>query len=243
MPENFNELTGPQLIALVKLMHAKGDQSLKTLQILLNKNLPSFLFIKLDAKDRMLPFVDWVFQENTLTAQLIPEYKGFYGPKGEFDNLKLGEFHFTELFYKLLINGDDIAINNLIAVLYRKPKRGYNKKRDSEGDIRRPFNSNEVDYYAKIIARWPPHVKNAILMWYDGCRQNLVELYDKVFSTAGEDAADELGMYNIIRNLSGDKFGPIKEVEQIFVHHAFLEIEKIIEENEEAEKQMKQAAK
>jgi hypothetical protein len=241
LPENFNELTGKQLVKLAHLTGASTGHERRVLQILLNKNSLSFALIPVDVKWRLLRFIDWVFAANTLTAQLIPKYKGFVGAKGDFDNLTLSEFHFTELFYKMMVNGDETAACKLIAVLYRLPKKRYNYKKDSDGDARREFNSNEIDFYSKIIdKKFSPAVKTAVVMWYDGCRQNLIELYDKAFSAPGaQEDADEFGMYNMIRNLSGATFGPIKEVEKIFVHSAFVEVEKIMEDNERMEREMK----
>lgn len=243
LPENFNELTGKQLICIAAMMHSKVNQERKTLQVLLNKRLLPFLCIANDAKARMLEYIDWIFQKNTLTAQLITKHKGLVGPKSEFDNLTMGEFHFTELFYKQIIDGNESAVAKLIAVLYRKAKPGYDYKKDPDGDARCEFNANEVAYYAQIIERkFSPAVKTAIIMWYDGCRQSLIELYDKAFSAPGaQEDAESFGMYDMIRNLSGDKFGTIKDTEKIFIHSAFVEVEKIMDDNERMEREMKKA--
>jgi len=241
MPENFNELTGAQLIRIARMLKAGIMDELKLLRILLNKSRIKFWCIPLDAKARMLNLFDWVFAANTLTAQLITSYKGYYAPKGEFDNLTLAEFHFTELFYKMIIEGNDDALNSLIAVLYRKPKRNYDFGKDVDGDARIEFNANLIEYNSKRIARlFSGEVKTAMMMWYDGCRQHLTELYNEAFSSPGaQETVDEYGMYNLIRNLSGDRFGTIKEVEKVFVHTAFVEVEKIIEDNKKTEAEIK----
>lgn len=241
IPKNFNELTGAQLMRIAGMIKAGAVNEMDLLRTLLNKSRIKFWCIAVDAKARMLPFVDWVFSANTLTAQLITSYKGYYAPKAEFDNLTLAEFHFTELFYKPAIDGDESALNELIAVLYRRPKPNYDFIKDIDGDARVEFNANVIPYNAKRIARlFPGEVKTAIMMLYDGCREHLKELYDDAFSAPGaQETADELGMYNLIRNLSGDRFGTIKEVEKVFVHTAFVEVEKIIEENKKTEAEIK----
>ncbi|MEP7319555.1 MAG: hypothetical protein ABI921_12465 [Panacibacter sp.] len=236
LPENFNELTGDQVVRIAKLLRQENDNAAHELQLLhelLDINMFSFFRIPLDAKAAMLTLIDWVFGDNTLTKQLLPEYKGFFGPKSEFDNLTLGEFHCSETYYHGMAAGDQAALNNLVAVLYRVPAENYDIEKDSAGDIRITFNTNELAFYAKKIASWPIEVKTAIVMWYDGCRQNLVQLYDEVFSAPGapDHTQEETGMYSMIRNLSGDKFGKIKEVESVYVHNAFFEIEQVMEDN------------
>jgi hypothetical protein len=211
------------------------------LQILLDKNDLSFAKIPRDAKARMTQYIDWVFAANTLTEQHIKSFNGYCAPKSEFDNLTLAEFHFTELFYRQIIDGDGHALDKLIAVLCREPKKDYDFKRDVDGDARAAFNANVINYSANRISKtFPAKVKTAILMWYDGCRQHLAELYPDAFSAPGaKETSDELGMYDMIRSLSGDRFGTINEVEKVFVHTAFVEIEKIIEENRKTEAQLK----
>lgn len=227
VPESYNELSGKQLISIAALFLADmkpGAARLKSLKILLDKSFISFAVIPADAKARMLQYIEWVFKKNTLTDQVLPTYRGFVGPKKEFDNLTLAEFHFAERYYQELITeeGTD-ALNKLVAVLYRKPKPGYDYKLDSDGDARQRFNANEVDHYAAIISHWPAAVKQAVLFFYDGCRQYLLELYDEVFSgNSGEENED--GMFGIIRGISGDKYGDIDKVEQLNIHTALSEL-------------------
>jgi hypothetical protein len=243
MPEEFNDLTGDQLIKLASLKMTgapKDVAELKALRILLNISEYAFFKISNDIKYRMLQFAEWVWKENTLTKQVLPECYGFYGFKGEFDNLTLGEFHFSEIYYNQLVNGEteeekEEGLNNLVATLYRKPKEDYDTELDSEGDIRIPFNSNETAYYAQTIQFWPPSVKLAIVYIYDGCRQHLINLYDKVFKGSGGDENND-GMFGIIRGLSGDKYGEFDKVERLNIHTALLEIEYQIKEAEELEK-------
>lgn len=242
LPENFNELSKKQLLWLARLMNEKDKEyhELEVLQMLLDLKLYQFFRMSNDAKERMLPFISWVFGENTLTAQLLPEYEGLHAPKGEFDNLTLGEFHYTETYYHQFTKGNIDALDLLIAVLYRRPKKFYDTKLDSDGDIRVKFNKNEIEYYAKLVKRWPPSVKTAIVIWYDGCKQQLVKLYKEVFEESGTDHnTEDTGMYSIIRNMSGDKFGNIDQVEKVLVHHAFYEITLIMEDNRRIEAEMK----
>ena len=243
----YNELTGRQLIKLSPLLKLNSVYdltiSLQVLQVLLNKSTTSFYFMSLDFRERALEHVQWVFQKNTLTKQLLPEIKGFFGPKSNFDNLTLEEYHCAEIFYsELLEDKDPAALDKLIAVLYRKPKSFfYNQEKDSAGDVRMPFNEHEIDYWAKQISRWQPALKDAVLLWYDGCRQHLISLYSAVFTAPSDLPAKEdpgsRGMFGVIRQIAdGNKYGQFEQVKKLNIHTALLEMEQLIKEAAEASK-------
>jgi len=137
--------------------------------------------MSIDIKERLVQLSEWIYLKNTLTTQLIPKYSGLCGPKSDFDNLTLAEYHCTEIYYSMLVNDKkNEALDALIAVLYRKPKLFYNRKKDSDGDVRCQFNENEIEYWAGVVSEWPLAVKQAILLWYDGCRESLISIYPEV---------------------------------------------------------------
>lgn len=248
LPSIYNELTGKQLIKIAPLLAKKEDPSviqLDVLRVLLNKSLVCFFFMPLDPKERLVQLTDWVYSKNTLTTQLIPKYNGFCGPKSDFDNLTLAEYHCTEIYYSMLVNDKkNEALDALIAVLYRKPKTWYNKKRDSDGDVRRPFNENEIEYWAGLISEWPMAVKQAILLWYDGCRENLISLYPEVFKPAPttDDTGSDKGMFTVMRGLAeGGKYGAFNNVKQLNLHTALMEMEQLVKEAAELQKNIPKA--
>jgi hypothetical protein len=248
IPESYNELSSDQLIQINKVLLTGEPKSLvrlKLLRVLLNMNLYSFFRLPADCKFRILfpdadtelfytkiddeieSSVDWIFNNNNLTDQVLPFYKTFCGPKKEFDNLKVCEFHVCEMAYYDYINTNDVVhLNTLVATLYRPVKNGYDFLKDSEGDARIPFNPNELSYYTSVVSEWPLAVKLSILTFYDGCREFLKELYEEVFVTgeSGESGNESAGMYEIIRNLSGPRYGQFKDVEQMNIHDVMREI-------------------
>lgn len=241
MAAEFNELSLKQLLAIIPLINKGGDKDmlkLKCLKVLLNASTFKYYLIPAETKLALLPVIDWLFEDNTLTEQKLPEYRGLYGPKKEFDNLTLKEFHYAELHYDEYLkadSGSERALNHLVAVLYRRPKMFYNRKLDISGDIRKPFNEHLLDYYADQVATWPEAVKLLILAWYDGCRQFVRDLYDTVFS-GGKDSqgAGEPGMFDCIREIARDgKYGPFDRVELLNIHTALFEMEHSIQEAEE----------
>lgn len=241
----YNELTGLQLVKLAPLLKSVDRSDLlvqlQVLQILMNVSTTAFYFMSLDLRDRALEHIQWVFDKNTLTTQLLPSLHGLYGPKSCFDNLTLEEYHCAEIFYSdLIAGGDTNALNKLVAVLYRKPKSiFYDQKKDPAGDIRKPFNEHEIDYWASKISEWPLNQKEAILLWYDGCRQHLISLYSAVF-TPTQPTADQVetrGMFGLMRQIAdGNKYGQFEQVKKLNIHTALLEMEQLIKEAAEANK-------
>jgi hypothetical protein len=207
-------------------------------------------FIESSCDRSCIEHIDWVFDEKkVITKQLIPSYKGYHGPTSEFDNLRMKEFHMSERYYKEIVNEEnedvEASLNNLVAVLYRPGKRFYNKKKDKDGDIRIDFNHNKLPYYSKKIARWPVKVKQAIFLWYGGCRQQLEDNNQLVFKTPSAidfESQFDTGMYGVMRNLAGDKLGTVKEIEEMYVVEAMVEIGLIKEEEQYFESKMKNPA-
>lgn len=66
--ENHKELTAKQKKKIDAIMLISEDELLikmKVLHVLLNMSLFRFFMIPIDAKNRMLPYVDWLFENKT----------------------------------------------------------------------------------------------------------------------------------------------------------------------------------
>jgi len=248
LPGSFNELSGKQLIQLAPLLSGSRDLVLNQLQVLcvlLQKSMIRFYLMPIELKDKLLMHIEWVYQENNLTAQLIHVYKNrfakYYGPKSEFDNIELGEYHCTEIYYSMLLAGKgQEALDALVSVIYRRGKKNYDFVKDTDGDGRAEFNEHEIEYWAGKISHWPLAVKQAILLWYDGCRQHLIKLYPAVYkpSEVEDTTGSEKGMFSMMRGLAdGAKYGSFAQVKKLNLHTAHLEMEKLIEEAEQIRKQ------
>lgn len=247
LPEQYNELTGDQLIAVKNMMSKPMDATalrLQLLRILLNETEKTFFKWPADWIYNMLyyhqpevdPFtnepvsasVDWLLKEQGLTQQLLPEINGLYGPKSEFDNLRMKEFHVAELRYMdYMETKEEQPLNDLVAVLYRPAKIGYDFTMDSDGDARVPFNPNELPYWSSVVSRWPMATKIAVLQFYDNCRAWMEELYDAAFSGSGgsNDSQEPDGMFGLMRSLAGERWGTFSQVEDLLVHIVFKELE------------------
>jgi len=238
LPETPEELTGKQFILIAGLLHQEYTTALKAslsaLRILAGMSRWKFLRLSGEVKLNSLEHVQWIFDKISITKNLIPVYKNFYGPAEELNNMTLAEFHFAEKYYSQIKGENYGALPHLIATIYRKSKPAYDKKLDKDGDVRQKFNSNVVDFYAKQIAKWPAAVKFAILIFYDSCRDQIANDNKEIFSGTGE--GDGLGMYSVMRGLAGPKFGEIEKVEDMLLHNALLELNLIRDEEKELER-------
>jgi hypothetical protein len=249
IPDSYNELTRDQLIKLAPLLTRKDEPGvigLQVLQVLLQLSKVKFFFLDTEVKEQLLPFTAWVFEKNNLTKQIIPVYShwlnSYWGPKSDFDNITLSEYHCTEIYYAMLLQDKKPeALDALISVLYRKSKPGYDFKKDPDGDCRRDFNEHEIEYWSKKVSSLPSDLKQAILLWYDGCRESLVQLYPAVFRPSDSaEASDTKGMFSVMRGLAdGAKYGSFNEVKKLNLHTALMEMEQLIKEAEEQKKLVK----
>jgi hypothetical protein len=239
LPESFSELSGKQFIGIADLVFSGGDFlkcQVHAIRILGNIPRWRFLLINTEFIDRCREYTNWVFDPDKLQAmtdQLIPIYKRLYGPISGFDNMVMTEFHFSEMAYRrLVVENVPEALEELISILYRPAKYPYNKVVNQEGDVRIPFNKNETNIMIRKIARWPEVVKHAIFIWYDNCRQALINNNPLVFDDPNSDFVSQFdtGLYGMMRSLAGDKLGTIDKIENMYVHTALLEIGLIREE-------------
>lgn len=250
LPEKFEELTGKQFIELAPMLYSGGEEvecNVKALKILSGISSFRWAMLKPDVINKCIEFVGWIFNDAKITKQLLPCYKGYHGPTSSFDNLRMKEFHLSEIYYKQLVRTENEAeaiehINNLVAVLYRLPRINYDVKRDPDGDIRVDFNHNEIPFHSSRIARWPLKVKQAIFLWYASCRQELEDNNPMVFKEDSKNSFAsqfDTGLYGMMRNLAGEKLGSVEKIENMYVLQAMLEIGLIKEEEIYFEEQMK----
>lgn len=229
IPTQWNECKGKQACALAGIIHNSDNDDLKllkALQVLTGKNKYNFFRLPVEVKHDSLTYIAWVFKENKLTNQLLPKYKKLHGPAKEFDNFKISEFHYCEMIYNRIVKEkDDSLIDLLVAALYREAKPNYDIQKNLLGDCRVAFIDTEVPYRSKKIAKWPKEVKLYVMLWYDGCRQYLQELYKPVFEGNKATIKEYYdGMFGIVREIAGAKYGTIEKVFEEHVHTIMTEM-------------------
>lgn len=249
VPENWNELTGGQLLQVMEVLYGGYDVNaaqLKLLKILTGISWYRFYMAPLVERAEYLYLTHFLVNESNLTKQLLPEYKCMCGPADDFSNITGEEFVFSEDFYfKSFVNAgynearviDEMALNNLVAVLYRPMKKGYDKKMNKDGDARTAFNQNVAAYHAmRSIRRWPLEAKLAIFTWYEACRKNMIESNPDIFSGGSGEAA-KYGLISVMRVIAeGGIHGTFEQVQKMYVQMWMVELNEKAEEAKRAEK-------
>jgi hypothetical protein len=188
----------------------------------------------IDNTERLSMAVDttteFLLASNTLTIQLIPNYKGFYGPSSSLANLKMGEFCFTEFYFTEWKQSGNISnLNNLIATLYRPGIKTANK-----ADSRVAFDPANTPLFAKKIDAWPIAVKLAIEAFYDGARDAKIEANKHVFDyDTGEESTSLHGLWSVMRSVAkAGHFGKFDDVANEYVDTILMELAESIAEYE-----------
>jgi hypothetical protein len=150
----------------------------------------NFVFKRIDVKQ---PFDEFDFLGYT-----------YYGPKEKLANLSGAEFHFAEIAFTKALQGDEHAVAELAAILYRP--RGKGQKHDPNnfaftGDVREPFNRFSLDKRAKHFLALSDKKKYPILLWFAGCRAAIIENYPEIFSK-GTAEGNGNGWMDIFRALA-----------------------------------------
>lgn len=251
VPEKWNELTGRQLIDVLVIMHMA--MPFENARLHLFKKICGATWMRLwwcgvEEFEDKLYLTDWLLGENTLTDNLIKSYQGHYGPAGSFNNLVISEFIFTEQQFAIWKSDEPVAVrhdalNRLVAILYRPEKKNYDKIRNESGDIREAFNDNLIDYYTTIIATWPFQVKQAIVFWYEGCHNQLIRDFPKVFGGGGS-GESVYGLWDVLFSIAEKNvLGDFAKVENQLLKTVLMVITKTVADAERIEQQLKKPGK
>lgn len=177
--------------------------------------------------------------EISMTRQQLPFFRGRYGPASELRNITMAEFCNTEhYFLQYKAAGSDADLNMLVAALYRQEKKHYDHYSNPAGDHREKFNPNVLEAEAQKVASWPPPVKKAINMFYEGARNKKIGENDRVFGGAsGEESL--YGLWSLMRSVAkAGHFGDFDKVEDQYVDTILMEMNEVVVESERLEAQL-----
>ena len=99
IPSRWDELSGKQLIAIMKVLRDAPDEiagKMMLLRILTGMPWYKWMFQKVINLEDELYNVDFLLSSYPV-KQVLKKYKGLYGPESNFDNLRIGEFAFCFL--------------------------------------------------------------------------------------------------------------------------------------------------
>lgn len=201
--------------------------------------------------DRNAPLVDllktsdFIFKENTLTHNLFPHIplsifrrgvrgeallkrNSLYGPSDELKNISLAEFSYADSFYlKYFKSKNTEDLDLMIACLYRPKQKEVDINSEYfTGDIREKFNKNTIEQRAAQIKKLHIKYKQAILLFYIGCRTYIVDSHPSVFPKDSKQKASRFGYASLILELSGQKFGNYEQTQQqeLYTILTYLEV-------------------
>lgn len=248
VPETWNELTGKQLIRVMEVLYGSygvNEALLKLLKILTGMSWYRFFRASIKEKAEFLYLTYFLINDTGLTKQLLPVYKGFYGPDDDFNNITGEEFVFSEDFYFKCFTkgpGDEPRVmhpeflNELVAVLYRERKHRYNLKLNKDGDAREEFNQHISAFYAKRkIKKWPMAAKLAIFTWYETCRQQMIDANPEIFGGGSGEPA-KYGLISVMRVIAeGGIHGTFEQVQKMYVKMWMVELNEKADEAKRAD--------
>jgi hypothetical protein len=238
----FRILTGwswKRLYLVSGMFHIKQISFIAQLPFI-NKYVEKYLNNCARLFDAVIDATHFLFVTNDLVKNLIPVYRGFYGPDEEIRNVKMAEFTFSEIaFLAWKKSKDPKYLDDLVAILYRPGRKKYDHRKNSDGDHREPFNPNLSPYNAKQIAKWPMDVKLSIATFYMGCREKKIIDNERVFSGSGEGDESLYGLWSVMRNVAkAGHFGDFDKVQDQYIDTILMELNEVIVEAEKREEEI-----
>ena len=218
----WNELDWKQVRQIAELLFK--SENIYKVKLLLSKiisRMPMMTFNWLSDDDKLYlsQQVAWATDlgKLNLTKQLLPKHKGLYGPLDKLSNITIDEFGFADrCFDKYLETKQPDELDKLVAILYRKRKRG----KVTDGDVRVAFNNHVIEDNARRIKHWKSDVKHGILLFYWGCRNLIVDVHKERFTKPGPAttaSVSKANWFDIISSMAGGKFGTIEETKRVNV--------------------------
>lgn len=216
----WNELTESQLKKVALLIHSTGyraDIMLKLVYTILfstQKRFARWIFAhKITSEQVVLtlyPLIDFVFQENTLTKCIIEKMRyriwPYYGPGDGLKNISLFEFSVADTFFLRYKNENKVEhLDKMIASLYRP--RSFVSFIKPVQDKRIRFNSEALNF--RMAKGLTLETKLAILTFFEGCRNTIINHYPEVFKSTGKQS--DLGYSELLLEMAGDKFGDFEK--------------------------------
>lgn len=130
----------------------------------------------------------------------------------------------------------------LLATVFRKKKRAtrYNKMRNYEGDKRIPLLWSYQEESVKFFKRQKNWQIDALVAWLDCVMNEFKAMYPMVFKTVKKAAGSggkAQSYFDIILDLSGDKFGGLDKTAETNCHIVMAYLSKLEKERQQAERQ------
>ena len=225
-PTEWNELTQKQLLGVLHLLSTLNDKYLFRIQVvklLLNLNEYQYYLMSTEQLIQLFEYFSWIEEEIHLTnCPLDCILKSYYGPPDELAGFTGLEWILADDAYLRYREGDEPALDTLVAVLYRPA--ACNAKPGTV-DPREEFNPDLVDTRAKFIAQMDHIEKIVILRFYESCRYEWEQTYNRVFS-GSESNAENYGWAEVFLAMAENgSLGKLDDVEKAPITTIFLKMQ------------------
>jgi len=249
MPSSWNELSREQLVTIAGLLHSDKniyEFRIEALKCLLRLRWMHIFLLRERLVD-IYPFIKFLEEENNLTENKIDTIKAngvtLYAPIGNFETLTADEWTDADNAYMDYSQSKDpTALDRMVAILFRERQKDVEPGSEYwNGDYRMPYNEHQVKLRMRYIERIDPHIKLAVLIWYQGCRHEWEEVFERVFKGSKGDI-ENFGWQETIQKISGSTFGNLKETERTPMYKLMLNME-ITLKDEEIRKQKEKSIK
>ncbi|MFY0628682.1 MAG: hypothetical protein JXR07_20485 [Reichenbachiella sp.] len=204
----FDELSADQLLDIVDVMHSRlsFDQKVARYTMILMdfkrdwRSAWNWLF-RLSADDKMdiARITEFIHEEPQLTKNLLPVLKighlwkksqYLYGPGHKLKKMVFMEFIKCEVYFlkfhnlykkeKQLTKDAVSALDMLVATLYRPARKNVDDEAFN-GDLRRKYNDDQVEWIALHVKKLSLNVKLSILIFYTSCRLEMIKPYRHLY--------------------------------------------------------------
>lgn len=252
--ENFNELTKEQLLCYVKdfylqlprffWLNTEGEReaiSNDCYNALLYAQLINILQIDFETFNKFttedviflideMQTIHYLLEDCTLTKNHITQLSDtIYGPEDDFGNISGNHYMWAEKFYvEFREKKDEKFLNALIACLCHK--------KDKDG--------NEIEFDIKKLSTIEQEIekidrvqKTAILLYFEGCRNEIPELYPMAF--AGKKSNDTEFKEVLLQVAKDGPFGDFDKVLNTNIHLILSELNRVSKEAIEFERNNK----
>lgn len=237
MPQNWADLEPLQTAYILQTLgYSKADPyTLKMSVMVLVVGPKNFgVLTKISDEDLYTIFniVDWVFTTRPPAINKFQNLKihkkQYVAPSNSLGNICFGEWCFAYEFYSAFHRyNDKIFLHKLIATLYRQPLTGITENSENyNGDLRQPFNENQIEIVAKGVSSIQENIQHTILTWFTSAILDVMEKRPHVFpkppchSEQSEESIDNAEpdepnyrtWLTIFRELLGPKFGTAEQL-------------------------------
>lgn len=212
IPQSWNELTDKQLGGIAELLYVQGDLFNFSVFFILNdvrwwqfyKAFKIKMILKNVGISELVTHFSFIYKEQNRTV--FPNLKGYDKPMDRFINLTIEEYAVADDLNNLYLRTKDRKyLVALCAVLYKKPGERYDHLK--------------LNHHSKRFKRMPARFLLSVHIAFNGCKNNLVGRYQKVYpkvavapkvSAGGKSA----GFLDVVLKKSGQKFGTYEETKR-----------------------------